>query len=254
VTTVPSRRVVLAHGFTQTARSWDTLSGFLSQQLPDLDPVAVDMPGHGGAVDVRADLWQSADRLVDIGGPATYVGYSMGGRVALHAALGHPEAVQRLVLIGATAGIDDHTERADRRRADEKLADHIEQVGVETFIDEWLATPLFARLTRANDQRQDRLRNSAAGLASSLRSAGTGTQEPLWGDLGAVACPVLVVVGQEDEKFRTIGERLVSLVPRSEIVVIDGAGHSAHLEAPEATSEAIAHWIGGTASQQRRRS
>ncbi len=126
-------------------------------------------------------------------------------------------SVERLVLIGATAGIDDDDERADRRRADELLADHIEAIGVEAFIDEWLSTPLFARLTPSNDQRGDRLRNTAAGLASSLRSTGTGTQTPLWDRLGEIEAPVLVLVGEEDAKFRALGERLVSQLPRSEL-------------------------------------
>ncbi len=98
---------MLAHGFTQTGRSWDTVARLIADRVTDADIVAVDMPGHGSAADVRADLWQSADRLTQLGGPATYVGYSMGGRVALHAALAHPAVVERLVLIGATAGIDD---------------------------------------------------------------------------------------------------------------------------------------------------
>ena len=97
----------------------------------------------------------------DAGGTGTYVGYSMGGRVSLHAALAHPDAVERLVLIGATAGIDDPDERAARREADDRLADHIEAVGVPAFIDEWLANPLFAGLTEATALRSDRLRNTA---------------------------------------------------------------------------------------------
>lgn len=236
-------RIVLAHGFTQTARSWDTVADLVRERIPDADIVAVDMPGHGSAAEIDADLWQSADRLVEIGGPATYVGYSMGGRVALHAALAHPERVESLVLIGATAGIDDAAEREARRVADELLADHITQVGVERFIDEWLATPLFARLTASNDQRTDRLRNTAEGLAASLRSTGTGTQEPLWERLGEVEIPVLVLAGQDDAKFSELGTRLVSLLPRAELVTIPDAGHGVHLEEPSHTADVIADWL-----------
>lgn len=92
--------------------------------------------------------------LVRTGGLGTYIGYSMGGRVALHAALAHPDQVQRLVLVGATAGLDDPDEREARRTADERLADHIEVVGVQTFIDEWLENPLFEGLTDETAQRR----------------------------------------------------------------------------------------------------
>ena len=239
----PVDRIVLAHGFTQTAKSWDTVAGLLRQRLPDADVVAVDMPGHGDAAEVRADLWQSALRLTQIGGRGTYIGYSMGGRVALHAALSHPDAVQRLVLIGATAGIDDDVERAARRLADEVLADRIEEIGTEAFIDEWLTNPLFAQLTASNDQRGDRLRNTSSGLAASLRSTGTGVQVPLWDRLGQITVPVLVLVGGEDAKFRGLGARLTAMLPRADLVTVPGVGHSVHVEAPATTVVAIADWL-----------
>jgi 2-succinyl-6-hydroxy-2,4-cyclohexadiene-1-carboxylate synthase len=167
----------------------------------------------------------------------------MGGRVALHTALARPEVVERLVLIGATAGIDDPDERAARRAADERLADHIEAVGVPTFIDEWLANPLFAGLTDDTALRADRLRNTSAGLAASLRATGTGTQIPLWDRLGEIECPVLVLVGEHDAKFTDLGRRLVDGLPRAELVIVPGAGHSVHLEQPDATVDAIAAWL-----------
>lgn len=235
-----THRYVLAHGFTQTARSWDTVDGLLHAAVPDAVVVAVDLAGHGDAPpSPDADLWESADRLVSAGGTGTYVGYSMGGRVALHAALLHPDRVERLVLIGATAGIDDHDERAARRAADERLADHIEMVGVEQFVGEWLTNGLFAGLTDATARRSDRLRNTPSGLAASLRSTGTGTQEPLWERLGEITMPVLVVVGQLDSKFAALGQRLVDGLGSGSLIVIPEAGHSVHLEQPEATVRAI---------------
>jgi 2-succinyl-6-hydroxy-2,4-cyclohexadiene-1-carboxylate synthase len=237
------RRVVLAHGFTQTARSWTTITPALRRANHDCQVVAVDLPGHGTAADVRADLWGSSDHLVGLGGVATYVGYSMGGRVALHAALSHPAEVERLVLIGGTAGIDDPVERAARRAADDRMASHIERFGVEWFVDEWLENPLFAGLTAETAMRDDRLLNTPAGLASSLRLAGTGSQTPLWDRLASVTAPVLVLVGAHDDKFRSLGERLASAIPNADVAVVDGAGHSVHLEQPDATVDAITSWL-----------
>lgn len=240
----PPSRWVLAHGFTQTARSWTTFARLLEAALPGAEAVAVDLPGHGDAPPpADDDLWASADRLVERGGTGSYVGYSMGGRVALHAVLAHPRSVRRLVLIGATTGIDDPDERRDRRAADERLAAHIEEVGVERFVDEWLTNPLFAGLSDATSMRDDRLRNTASGLAASLRATGTGTQTPLWDRLGEIDCPVLVLVGEHDEKFTAIGRRMVDGIPRAELAIIGGAGHSVHLERPEATVAAITTWL-----------
>ncbi len=241
-----SSRFVLAHGFTQTARSWEPFERTLRARLPGTETLAVDLPGHGDAAPpADSDLWASADRLCRVGGIGTYVGYSMGGRTALHAVLSHPGTVERLVLIGATAGIDDPAERAARRDADALLAVHIEDVGVPTFVDEWLANPLFAGLTEATAQRADRVRNSAAGLAASLRATGTGSQTPLWARLGEIVCPTLVLVGEYDTKFTELGRRLVDGIVDAELVVIPAAGHSVHLERPDATVNAIADWLDG---------
>ena len=239
----PGDRFVLAHGFTQTARSWSGFGRLLQQHRPGAEIRAIDLPGHGDAPPpADSDLWTSADRLVAAGGHGCYVGYSMGGRVSLHAALRHPDSVRALVLIGATAGIDDDAERADRREADERLADRIESVGVEEFLDEWMRNPLFAGLSDEQAQRDDRLRNTAAGLAASLRATGTGTQEPLWGRLGEITMPVLVLAGEHDSKFRAIGERMADSIPHATFHMIPAAGHSVHLEQPEATVDVIVGW------------
>jgi 2-succinyl-6-hydroxy-2,4-cyclohexadiene-1-carboxylate synthase len=234
--------VLLAHGFTQTAQSWSLVQQLLRARGFD-DSKAIDLPGHGSASAVRSDLWGSADHLVAAGGRTAYIGYSMGGRVSLHAALAHPHAVERLVLIGATAGIDNAEVRAQRRTDDELLADRIETVGVEAFIDEWLKNPLFTGLTPNQAMRVDRLRNTADGLASSLRLAGTGTQMPLWDRLRDISCPVLLLVGQHDHKFSELAARMATALPNAELRTITHAGHSVHLEQPERTVDALVVWM-----------
>ena len=236
------QRFVLAHGFTQTAQSWAKFEELLREEIPDADPVPIDLPGHGNATTAVGDLWSSADYLVEYGQQAVYVGYSLGGRVSLHAALAHPEQVDALVLIGATAGLDSAEDRRARRESDEQLATRLEAIGLETFVDEWLTNPLFDGLTDQTDQREDRLRNSATALAASLRSNGTGTQEPLWDRLGEVEVPVLVLVGEQDHRFRALGERLAEALPHATYKVISEAGHSVHLEQPTYTADAIADW------------
>lgn len=241
--TSSSRRIVFAHGFTQTGRSWTATADALSDVMEQIEVVAPDLPGHGDAAELRGDLWQCGEALASVGGTATYVGYSMGGRVALHTALRHPELVERLVLIGATAGIEDDDQRLARRVSDNELADHIVRRSVPAFIDEWLDNPLFAGLTDETAMREDRLRNTATGLASSLRLAGTGTQEPLWDRLGKIGCPVLVLVGQHDEKFTALGERLVDNVADGRLVIVPDCGHSVHLERPGAVVAAITDFL-----------
>ncbi|MEA3019715.1 MAG: 2-succinyl-6-hydroxy-2,4-cyclohexadiene-carboxylate synthase [Actinomycetota bacterium] len=233
-------RLVLVHGFTQTHRSWDPLLPHLAR---DHEVIAIDAPGHGRSDGVELDLVEGGAWLAAAGGRATYVGYSMGGRLCLHAALAAPDAVRGLVLISATGGIDDDAERDARRAADDALADRVEHIGVAAFLDEWLAQPLFAGLTAETSGRAERLENTAAGLASSLRHAGAGTQAPLWDRLGELTMPVLVIAGADDAKFVALAARFVAALPRAELAVIDGAGHTVHLEQPDAFLAVLDRWL-----------
>lgn len=234
-------RVVLVHGFTQTARCWGPFAEDLAR---DHRVVAVDAPGHGRSARVRAGLADGAALLGEAGGRATYVGYSMGGRLALHLALARPDLVGRLVLIGATGGIDDPDARRARRRSDEALAARLDAEGLQGFIDDWLAQPLFAGLGPDRDHRAERLTNTAEGLASSLRLAGTGTQQPLWDRLGELTMPVLVLAGVDDPKFSALAGRLArSIGPGATVALVPRAGHSVHLENPLDTAAILRRWL-----------
>jgi len=240
-------RLVLIHGFTQTGRSWRRVAEALASNH---EVVTVDAPGHGDSSGVVAHLWDGAEAIADATGPGVYIGYSMGARLALLTALARRGAVEGLVLLGAHAGIDDPAEREARRRRDDDLAASIEHDGVEAFLDGWLAQPLFASLPRDAADVDDRRRNTAAGLASSLRLAGTGVQEPVWDRVHAIDVPVLVLAGEHDAKFRSLGARLTAAIGRNAaFAVVPGAGHAAHLEQPAAFVRIVRAWVAQAVSQ-----
>ncbi len=232
------------HGFSQTGRCWEPVGSALGVAH---DVVAVDAPGHGASVGVGADAATAAAALGEVGGRATYIGYSMGGRLCLRLAVDRPDLVERLVLIGATAGIADAAEAAARRAADETLAARIETIGVAAFLEEWLALPLFAGLTREAAFVEERLRNTAAGLAESLRRFGTGAQEPLWDRLeviGRAGVPALVLAGAADAKFVDLGRAVAKGIgPTARFATVEGAGHTAHLEQPDPFLERLLPWL-----------
>ena len=201
--------------------------------------LAPDLPGHGQAAARPASFPACAAYVRALGGERfALAGYSMGGRIALHAAVALGDRVDRLVLVGASPGIADPAERAARRAADDALADRVEAIGVEAFAREWAALPLWEGQPErvAAAAHADRLRNTPEGLAAALRGLGTGVMEPLWDALPSLTVPVTLAVGERDEKFRAIAERMAAALPRAELVTIAGAGHAAQLEQPEAVA------------------
>jgi 2-succinyl-6-hydroxy-2,4-cyclohexadiene-1-carboxylate synthase len=233
-----ARGLVLLHGFTHTGASWDPVRAALGERYR---AVAPDIRGHGTASEVEPVALEAV--IVDVAAAArsdafTLVGYSMGGRIAIHLALTLPARVQRLVLIGASPGLADPDERAARRAADDVLADEIEGMGIDAFVARWGQTPVLAgqppQVRALVDA--DRLRNTPAGLARALRGLGTGALHSVWDRLGELSMPVTLVVGERDAKFRAIAADMARRIPNAEIVTVPGAGHAVHLEAPDAVA------------------
>ena len=233
--------IVLVHGFTQTRRCWGPEATDLAR---DHEVIRVDAPGHGRSSDVRSDLPTGGRLIADQGGEATYLGYSMGARFCLHLALSNPQLVRGLVLLGATAGIEDPTERAARRDQDLATAARLRELGLPAFLDGWLDQPIFASLPAQRAFREERLENTVDGLASSLEQAGTGSQDPSWDRLHGLAMPVLVLAGERDEKFARLAERMAAAIGgNATLALVPDAGHAAHLEHPEAFLAILRPWL-----------
>lgn len=231
-------RVVLLHGFTQGPRSWDRVT------LPVTDVAVLTLPGHGGAGASDLTFEEAAAALATEGGRGAWVGYSMGGRLALRVALDRPDLVERLVLLGASPGLADPAERAARRAVDEQLASGLERKGLEPFLEGWLRLPLFKRLPREAAGLEERRRNTVEGLASALRRLGAGAQEPLWDRLGELRIPVLLMTGELDSKFVSLAFSMAELMGDNvDVSIVPGAGHAAHLERPDEFSTLVGRFL-----------
>jgi 2-succinyl-6-hydroxy-2,4-cyclohexadiene-1-carboxylate synthase len=233
--------LVLLHGFSGTHRAWDGVIAELDPQR--YRPLAIDLPGHGEAIKLDGPItFDSCVAAVLAQSPEHFAlcGYSMGGRIALHVALAAPERVTRLVLISSSPGIEDSGERTERHDADRRLADELEAIPFEDFIERWRTQPLFAEEppTVGLLARADQRRNRPHALALALRGLGTGDMEPLWGRLADLPMPVTVVAGERDAKFRALGERMAELARDGEMVLIDG-GHGLPLESPTAIAAVL---------------
>jgi len=230
--------LTLLHGFTNTSETWGSFRTQLEQAY---GVEALDLPGHGRNRAIRQNLvgygHLIAEQLAD---PTVLIGYSLGGRVALHCALEQPQGLRGLVLIGATAGIEDDQEREDRRQRDNQMAEGLRRSNdVKAFLERWLEGPLFSRLRDEDRHLSGRRENTVEGLASSLELMGVGTQVPLWSELHRISVPTLVLAGEDDAKFMALGHRLAEAIAHAEFCSIPGAGHAVHLEEPELTAQAI---------------
>jgi 2-succinyl-6-hydroxy-2,4-cyclohexadiene-1-carboxylate synthase len=236
--------VVLLHGFTHTGASWAPVIRALGERY---NPIAPDLRGHGSASErepVSIDgVIEDLLRMVDEDEPFTLAGYSMGGRIALHVALSLRGRVRRLILIGASPGIADKLEREVRLESDERLAEWIASgVNIEQVARRWEQTGVLAGQPPAVRERahRDRLRNTPSGLARALRGFGTGVLPSAWERLGELRMPVVLVAGEDDERYCSIASRMEPLIPDAHTVIVPGAGHAVHLEAPERVAELVA--------------
>jgi len=232
--------LVLLHGFTHTRASWAPVSAGVGERYR---PLALDIRGHGAASDLEPVTLEAVigDIAAATDGRFALAGYSMGGRLALHAALALGDRVDRLVLIGASPGIADPGERAARRAEDELLAGELGALTIEQFAERWARTPVLAGQPPAvlAAIHADRLRNTPAGLARALVGLGTGALPPVWDRLEELAMPVTLIAGERDQKFRALASAMARAIRGATVVVVPGAGHAVHLEAPAAVAAAL---------------
>jgi 2-succinyl-6-hydroxy-2,4-cyclohexadiene-1-carboxylate synthase len=240
--------VTLLHGFTQSSRSWQEV---ISSMPTGWRWVVPDLRGHGetqvspGAAFTMDACTADLEMLWDgLGIEHTHlVGYSMGGRLALHVAAQRQNRLRSILTISAHAGLDEDA-REGRRRDDEALAGRIERDGIEAFVDYWSALPMFAGIGRRGQSfvaqvRAERMRNSPSGLAASLRGMGAGAMEPVWRELARVRLPGTFVAGQLDDRYAAFARRLASAVPNGRVEIVPGAGHAVHLERPQAFARVL---------------
>jgi len=232
--------IVALHGFTGSALDWEPLQQAYGQKLH-----TTDFPGHGTRQGLREPAAYTLPAHLDLISQAaeglgafTLVGYSMGGRLALHWALQNPERVARLVLVSASPGLESPQERQNRVWGDQALAEFIHSKGLEAFYKYWYNQPYFSSLQQLPPERYNALMarrqaNAPVGLALSLKHVGTGSLPSLWDRLGELKGRVDLVTGEYDPKFTTIAHRMGERLPRARLSVVEGAGHAVHLEKPE---------------------
>ncbi|GAB4072749.1 2-succinyl-6-hydroxy-2,4-cyclohexadiene-1-carboxy late synthase [Barrientosiimonas marina] len=232
--------IVLLHGFTGSADTWDNLVHDL-QNLYQL--ITLDLPGHrymkqGSVKTIEAFCHDLTGLLDQLGLSQVHlIGYSMGGRTALSFAILYPDRVASLILESGSPGLAQETERAARRQQDDRLANYIEQEGLEAFVAYWESLPLFASQKQLSEPvrdkiRAERLSHVPEGLSQSLRYMGTGVQPSWWEALPQLRRPVLLLSGEWDQKFVELNQKMATKLPAVQHKIVYKAGHAIHVEQP----------------------
>lgn len=244
--------ILFLHGFMGSKSDWTAVMAALEGSFRC---VAVDLPGHGTSLGLPPETYtiEGAARAVvgvldELGIERPVVaGYSMGGRLALYLALRYPERCTGIFLESASPGLEDEAEREERRKSDDEKAARLEAGSFEEFLESWYRQPIFASLARDEgllrrtvEARRD---NVPAELARSLRGMGTGSQPSLWKELAGLKTPALAVAGGRDEKFVDVARRMAGIGPNVRAVVVDGAGHNVHAEAPSAYLDLLKRFL-----------
>lgn len=227
--------VLFIPGFMQRGDAWRPVAELLPERYPSR------------LLDHAEHTFEGRMREILDSGASVLVGYSLGGRLALRAALRSPESFSAVVLVGATAGIEEGPLRATRAEADEKLASWMEAMPIEDIVGLWERQPLFADQSDAlvEEQRPGRLSHDPRQLALILRTAGQGVLDPVWHELRGLELPLLAIAGARDDGYSAAAKRIASTAPRGQAAIVEEAGHAAHLQQPERVASLIAEFLDG---------
>lgn len=246
--------VLALHGFTGSGTDFECLA---ETELAGHPWYCPHLPGHGETnwLDHEADwepaslaealalAWRQGNRPAPI-----LLGYSLGGRLAMHIARQQPDLGRRLVLIGASPGLDEPTPRSQRLLLDAERARQLREEGLETFLEGWIRQPLIATQERIpmpwRSRWQERRRgNPAGGLALALERWSPGRLPSLWPELDRLKGPAMIAAGQHDPAYREVANRMAALMPDARPAIVPEAGHAAHVENPGAFAGLFDRWL-----------
>jgi 2-succinyl-6-hydroxy-2,4-cyclohexadiene-1-carboxylate synthase len=169
------------------------------------------------------------------------LGYSMGGRLALHALLEKDHPWQAAVIVSAHPGLE--ADHATRRATDAEWATQALAGNWQEFLDAWNSQSIFGTSPMRDKQASSSLVMRRREIARSFVDWSLGAQEPLWDRLHEISIPVLWIAGENDPKFLALAGRAVSLMSHAHLAIAPGAGHRVPWEAETWFADQVARFL-----------
>ena len=242
--------LVLLHGYTGHARSWDAFTEAMSC---DYRVLALDQRGHGETGWAAPDRYGTFEMVADLEafvaalGLDRFVllGLSMGGIVAIEYAGRRPSALERLVIVDIAPEIATEGMR--------NIGQSVARSDVFDSVEE-----AFARAREDNPIPPEahhfhRVRNSLMRTADgrwtyrydrALRDPDNARPRPSveegWRSVAAIDVPTLLIRGEDSNILdREVADRMVRDIPDCRFVEVPGSGHSVPLDKPDAFLAAV---------------
>lgn len=197
---------------------------------------ALDLWDYSGSLDEVGE--QIACKIEATGDPEpVLLGYSMGGRIALHALVAKPRLWKRAIIISAHPGLASEAEREQRLAADRVWADKARTISWSDFLTEWNAQPVLADQEKSSAQLK--LENRRERVAAAFESWSLGEQQHVASHLTSCHFPITWVTGEEDQKFTELGAEMGQVIPDFEHRIIEGCAHRVIFEKPDAIARML---------------
>ena len=228
--------ILLTHGYSATSQMW---AGQVEMLARDHRLVVWDMRGHGQsdspddpALYSEMATVDDMSALLDVVGVTSAIvgGLSLGGYMSLAFHRSHPDRVDALLIIDTGPGYKNDEARAGWNKTSLRTAERYETEG-------------FGLLSSGSAERRTAKHTSAKGLALAARGMLTQRDSGVITSLPDIKVPAIVIVGSEDTPFLAASDYMAAKIPGATKVVIDGAGHAANIDKPEAFNAALMEFL-----------
>ncbi len=240
--------LVCLHGFLGSGLDCFPFAQELQHLRPDILILLPDLPGHGESVSIppqnfSARLCETLDAAQI--SRAALAGYSLGGRLALAAAIEPPQRFSAFIGISTTAGIENPDERNARCEADAKLARRLREESIESFLRDWWSLPIFEspKKKSAAEFLTSRRTQNPAALAEVLEKWSPGVLPALWNELPAYPGDALLLAGEADSKYSLLAHRMAKSFRSAKTQILAACGHRLLEEAPIELARAVAEFL-----------